>query len=88
MLLLGPCLVSAQWPVLQRNCPEFLILALKAVLTAFSVWIWQCRISAAETQLAALPGFNPAALGSLKKAWADLGPPVCASSLFGFWRLL
>lgn len=47
--LLGPCLMSARWP------PQFLIAALKVVFAALSVQIWQCRVSATEIQLAALP---------------------------------
>lgn len=82
-------LVSAQWPVLQRNCPKFLILELKVVFAAFSVWIWQCRTGAAETQLSAFPGFNPAALGSLscEKPRLTLGH-LCVPNFFSFWRLL
>lgn len=72
-------LVSAQWPVLQRNCPKFLILALKVVFAAFSVWIWQCRTGAAETQLP----LAASAVKSLGWPWA-----TCVPNFFSFWRLL
>lgn len=65
--------------------PQFLTVALKVVSAALSVQSCQCRVSATEIQLAALPA--PAQLPwapSAGKAWADLGHLCVSQLIFSF----
>lgn len=88
-----PMSVSAHWPVLQRNPPEFPMLALKVVFAAVLV-LWflfsvdlAVRSQCCRNTAGFFSSLQPSCLWQLQlgKAGAELGPPVCGSLSFVFW---